>query len=211
MLKAIIFDLDGTLVNSVDFWLSLYKKTAKKVNIELDSKEISKRFGESDVDILLSLIPEEKRKEALDYYYKLKEKEKKKLNLKKFEFVDEVLKKIKERNIKIAIATGNSRDIAELIIKKNGLEKFIDFIVTYEDVKRGKPYPDMILKIIKHFNVKREEVLYVGDSLYDFESARRARVKIGIVLSGVLNRVEAKKLNPDFIFKDIRDVLKVLS
>jgi len=210
MLKAIIFDLDGTLVDSVNFWLSLYKKTTEKLNLKLDEKEIIKRFGESDVDILISLVPKEKREEVIKYYYMLKEKEKKKLNLKKFKFVDDVFKKIKEKKIKIGIATGNSREIAELIIKKNMLEKYIDCLVTYEDVKRGKPYPDMLLKLIKYFNVKKDEVIYVGDSLYDFESARRAKVKICIVLTGVLNKAEAEKLKPDYIFEDIRGILKIL-
>jgi HAD superfamily hydrolase (TIGR01549 family) len=211
MLKAIIFDLDGTLIDSVNFWLSLYKKTAKKLNIKLDEKEVSKRFGEKDVDILISLTPKEKREEAISYFYMLKEREKKRLNLKKFKFVDSVLKKIKEKKIKIGITTGNSKDIAEYIVKKNKLEKYIDYLVTHEDVKRGKPYPDMILKIIKHFKVKKKDVLCVGDSLYDFKAAKRAKVKIGLVLTGVSDKEDVEKLKPNFVFKDIRDVLKLLN
>jgi HAD superfamily hydrolase (TIGR01549 family) len=210
MLKVIIFDLDGTLINSIRFWLSLYKKTAKKFGIKIDEKEVAKRFGQKDVDILISLTPKNKQKEVLEYYHKLKLKEKGNSDLKKFRFVDKVLKELKKRNIKIAIATGNSRDIADLIIKKNKLDKFIDYSVTHNDVKRGKPYPDMLLKIRRYFKIRKKEILCIGDSTYDFKAAKRAGIKTGLVKTGVLNDKEIKKLKPDFIFKDIRDVLKIL-
>lgn len=210
MIKVIIFDLDGTLINSINFWLSLYKKTAKKFGIKINEEKLKKRFGERDVEILISLTPKEKRKDILNYFHKLKLKEGKKKDLKKFRFTKNVLKKIKEKNIKIAISTGNSREIADLILKKNNLSKYVDFSLTNEEVKRGKPYPDMILKIIKYFKVKKSEVLCVGDSIYDFKAARNAKIKIGLVQTGVLDLEEIKKLKPDYIFKDIRDILNIL-
>ncbi len=210
MIKLVIFDLDGTLVDSIDFWLSLYKRTAKKFGVEINDKELKKRFGKKDVDILISLTPKDKQEEVLKYYHKLKREEKESVDLNKFEFVDNVLKNIKDKGMRIAVATGNTRDIAEFVVKKNGLDKYIDYIVAHDDVEKGKPAPDMILKIIEHFGFEKEDVLSVGDAVYDYKAAKNAGVKSGLVRTGVMDREECKECNPDYVFKDIRGVLKLL-
>ncbi|OQX86581.1 MAG: hypothetical protein B6D55_05750 [Candidatus Omnitrophica bacterium 4484_70.2] len=210
MIKLVIFDLDGTLVNSIEFWLSLYKKTVKKFGVEIDEKELKKRFGKKDVDILISLTPKDKQEKILKYYHNLKKKEKNYVDLNKFEYADKVLGKIKRKGIKIAVATGNTKDIAEFIIKKNKLDKYIDYLVTNDDVEKGKPAPDMILKILKHFGLEKKEVLSVGDAIYDYEAAKNAGIKSALVKTGVLDGEECVKCNPDYVFNDIRDILKLL-
>jgi len=208
--KMIGFDLDGTLINSIDVWLDLFKRVLKNFKINAEEREIKNLFGKEYKKIVYSLAPKEKAEEIIE---KIKQERKNNLFLNKFKlfpFTEKVLLNIRKKGIKIATISGNDREMNDFFINKFRLNKMVDFCICAGNVKKGKPEPDMILKVLEFFRIPKKEFIYIGDTSYDVEMGKRARVKTGVVLTGVLDEKEAEKLKPDFIFKDIRGVLKII-
>ena len=95
-------------------------------------------------------------------------------------------------------------------MKNTGFNDFFNYIVTADDVKYGKPYPDTLLKIMKHFKARPSEILYVGDADYDVIMCKRAKVKCVAVMTGKLTRKEAKRLKPFAIVNNVNSVPSIL-
>lgn len=83
------------------------------------------------------------------------------------------------------------------------LEKYFGTVVTALDVKKPKPFPDALLKASERLNVKIKDCAVVGDSIVDVQAGKHAGAKTIAVLSGLFNRDELAKQNPDLIVKDI--------
>jgi len=208
MFKAFIFDLDGTLTDSINIWASLFKKTFKKYNISINEENIKIQFGKPYTEIIEYFVPGDK-KEAIKYF----KTEKDKISIKKFKpfpFVAKTLKQLKQKEMNIAIATGNNNYMINKILEKYNLSKYIDCHICTEEVKKAKPDPEMIFKILKYLKIEKKKSLLIGDSPYDIQMAKNAKIKSCAVLTGVLNKKSAEEIKPDYIFKNIKGVLDLV-
>ena len=86
-----------------------------------------------------------------------------------------------------------------------------DLVVAGDDVKNGKPHPDMLLAALEHFHIEPHEAVYVGDAAADILAAKNAGMASIAVLTGALNRLEAENLNPDYIVEDVTKIHEALS
>jgi HAD superfamily hydrolase (TIGR01509 family) len=177
--EAIIFDLDGTLVDSMWIWKAIDIDFLGKRNMKLPNdlqKSIEgmsftetaiyfkKRF---DLNESLEEIKKEWNELAYDYY---KNKIKLKKNVKK------VLETLKKQGKIIGIGTSNSRMLAELVIKHNGVKEYFDILVTSCDVNKGKPSPDVFLKVAEMLNVEPEKCLVFEDTYAGVKAAINANM-----------------------------------
>ncbi len=177
--EAIIFDLDGTLVDSMWIWKAIDIDFLGKRNMELPNdlqKSIEgmsftetaiyfkKRF---DLNESLEEIKKEWNELAYDYY---KNKIKLKKNVKK------VLEILKKQGKIIGIGTSNSRMLAELVIKHNGVKEYFDILITSCDVNKGKPSPDVFLKVAEMLNVEPEKCLVFEDTYAGVKAAINANM-----------------------------------
>ncbi len=184
IIKGIIFDLDGVLIDSFSAWHKLLnfalKNYGKKI---LTKKEFEKFWGqgmEKDIEILL---PEITLKELQKFYEENFERFAK--YIKVFKETKIVLEKLKEKNLKIAIASNSAPKILSFCIKKAKIEKYIDYYLGASDSIKGKPEPDILLKILELLNLKENEIIFVGDSPFDIEAGKRANVKtVGLGIHG---------------------------
>ncbi|UJG43544.1 MAG: HAD family hydrolase [Candidatus Heimdallarchaeum endolithica] len=177
----IIFDLDGTLVQS-NILYSEIKKELKDLLKGIISKELYEEFVSIPRSILeiLSYIS---KNDSSCFYSKKAWEIVENYEIKGYENAtihDDVLptlKILKEKGATIAILTNNSRKLTDFAMKQFNLNKYVDFVVTRDDVERVKPDPEGIYKIMKKFNRSKEETLFIGDSWLDAESAFNAGVK----------------------------------
>jgi len=153
--KAVIFDLDQTLVDS---------KHLKKLR---DSREWSEVFKNIE-------------------------------SIKPYPLIDEIIKKLKSNNIKIAIVTSSPSGYCEKILKNNSWK--FDCIVAYHDTRNKKPHPEPILMAMKKLNVKPSEVLSLGDRKIDIIASKDAGVYSGACLWDSEEEDEVRAANPDIIF-----------
>lgn len=182
----LIFDLDGTLINSNIAHFNSFIKTFKRNKIIVTSeikKTIKNMYGISSYNILKTLFKKKSEKEI----NKLKELRKKIVckeeieNIKLIPHVKNFLKK-KQKENKLIIATSSDKKFTELILKHFDLLKYFNLILTIDDVKKGKPNPEILNTAIKLIKGKKSEAIFFGDSIYDYESAKNAKIKfIGVL------------------------------
>jgi phosphoglycolate phosphatase-like HAD superfamily hydrolase len=96
----------------------------------------------------------------------------------------------------------NRTDTMSCVLSKNNLNGFFDLVVTALDVKRPKPFPDPIIKILDHFDVNSDNLIYIGDSSLDQEAARSA----GVFFIAYKN----SSLSADFHINSLEEVEDIL-
>lgn len=212
MFKLIIFDLDGVLVNSNNAHIKACRMAVKKAGIKrhITKKEITSHFGESYRVVMKAVMHEEYTPEKLEIAYRHHSELIRSgwflENIRKIPGLRKFLIGLKNKGLRLAIASGNERSFIDRILKHIGINDLFDLIIAAEDVQRSKPNPEMIQKIVKFFNMELEDTLFVGDAKNDILAAKSAGVISAVVLTGVLNKRDAKELNPDFIFRKVTDM-----
>jgi len=174
-LKLIIFDLDGVLINSLPNMVYSWNKVRKKFKINKKFSEYYKHVGLDFYDILENLDIKKKN------FLKIK-KAYSKFSIEKFNKIklySNVKKTLLELNkiAPLAILTSKDKLRTARILKK--LLPEISFKSVQSPTKKFRPKPssDLLLKLISENNVNLEQVLFVGDSIYDYEMAKRSHVK----------------------------------
>lgn len=183
MFEAIIFDFDGTLLDSDKMIVVTFEQLYKiyKPNIVPDKNKLLLFSGPPIKESLLKEFPDANQKEALDNFLKLSE-----INyikyVKPFPYVKEMLTLLKKFNIKTALVTSKARQATDFALKLTSLDGLFDFIICADEVKNVKPDPEGVLLALNHLNVKnKDNVVYIGDSEYDYMTAENAKLKFGFV------------------------------
>jgi phosphoglycolate phosphatase len=205
MIKAIIFDLDQTLINSVDQTLAYYKYLFEYFNIKFPIKKKQRAFyTKSALDNYNTFLKKEvKLKEFLAYREKLTNNYSKYLKLIKLsKNAKEILKFIKKNKIKLAIVTNRGTTIFD-ILKYFRLEHYFDIVIgENKDFKKNKPYAYPINIVLKKFKVKKNEVLYIGDDIVDIQACTNAKIKIALYSN--------KFRGANYYIKDLIEVKKII-
>ncbi len=172
--KLVIFDMDGTLVDSSLTIVNAINYVRSKLSLAPLSREV-----------ILTKVNDPKLNPALffyetdeftpqqeewfsKYYTNNHEKE-----LQLYDGIEELLKELKERGYLLAIATNSYRSSTLESLNHLNILDYFSSIACYDDVGRGKPAPDMLEKNLKDTNVKSEEAIFVGDSERDMIAAKR--------------------------------------
>lgn len=168
--KLIIFDLDGVLIDSIPNMKYALKQTSNSFGFNLSFEKYRKYIGLPFEQImkkmgLKSNIPLIKKKYIFFSNKKIKKIIITKKNIK-------ILRKLKN-NFKLAIFTSKDAKRTKKILSRY---KVFDYVVTSDDVTKGKPDPEGLKKIIKFFNLKKKETIFMGDSFYDYKCAVNAKV-----------------------------------
>ena len=179
MIKAIIFDLDGVLVDAEKIQTKALLVVLSKFKVVPSINEIRKYEGALTEELIKALLGN--RGIETSSIKQLAEKRRKlALRLINSEGVGisegamQLLSRIKNLNLKIAVATAASRTRAELILEKTGIGKYVDILVTGSDVGKGKPNPEIFLLAAKRLKVYPSECLVIEDSENGVVAAKSA-------------------------------------
>ncbi|UII35036.1 phosphonatase-like hydrolase [Fulvivirga ulvae] len=220
-IELVVLDMAGTTLNENNI---VYKTLHKVINqhgysvslkdvLELGAgkekfqaiKDIAQAFP-SDKGEAYEVIFEE-FKERLDEEYE-------KLDVQPTEGTNEFLQFLKANHIKVALNTGYSRRVAQLLIDKLNwqLDEHYDALITADDVVRGRPHADMIFKAMQLLDIRDpKKVLKAGDSAIDIEEGINAKCGITVgVTSGAQTREQLLKANPTYILDKVADIKGLL-
>ncbi|RLG10173.1 hypothetical protein DRN73_08515 [Candidatus Pacearchaeota archaeon] len=192
-INGILFDLDGVLIDSSDAWWFAVNATLKKFGKKKVSKEefLKTYWGPHLRESFRKInLGEDAIEDCNKQYYKFVDK------IKIFPESREVLSILKEeKKLKIGLVTNTPREITLFSLKKFSLLNYFDVIIGGDDVKKGKPDPEMMLKACKLLNIKPKHVALVGDTKSDIIAGRRAGIRLIIGL-GIDNAdIKIKKLD----------------
>jgi len=199
MIKAILFDMDGVLVDSVEAWFKLFNKTLKHFGKkEFTWKHFMKKVWGGPIERDAEEFFETSVDEVIKYYFDNFDYFKR--NLKLFPNVRETLKELKDRNFKIALVTNTPNKQAGKLLDYMKLKDYFDTVVGGDEVKNGKPAPDIMLEACKRLGVSPKDAAVVGDTSADMASAKNANCfSIGFRIDG------DKKID------DLKEVIKYVS
>ncbi len=209
-IELIIFDLDGTLVDAYRAIIRSFNFTMQKLNYpRQDDLTIRRAVGWGDENLLKPFINLKDLRKALLLYrrhHKTALLEYSRL----FPNVESVLRYLKDRGYKLAIASNRPTRFSRILIRHLGLSKYFDYVLCADKLKYGEPHPEILNKIMQRFSLKPGQALYVGDMVIDAEVARRAKVASVIVTTGSSTTREVKKEKPYRIIQKITGLLEVL-
>jgi HAD superfamily hydrolase (TIGR01509 family) len=170
---AILFDLDGVLVDSVDTWLTSLNIALTQFNHKMITRDdfIDNYWGH-DLHNTLNLIGVDQKAAAIcNSLYK------KNLNeVKLYPNVKSTLQKL--NSYKKGLITNTPKIQTNNILKKFDLNKYFDVVITSDDVSYAKPNPEIVLKACKILHVEPENVIMIGDTKSDIEAGKAAGCKI---------------------------------
>ncbi|WP_135609917.1 HAD family phosphatase [Methanococcoides sp. AM1] len=206
MLKVLIFDMDGVLVDSMSYHTEAMQHIFDELGINMDKQDIYDKEGSKTVEIV-SFLLEKEGIDPLDFdvdglIKRYRAEFARILVLKSFREIDECLPILRERFI-LSVVSGADRNIVHDVIGRL-FDGIFDIVLSGEDVENGKPAPDPFLKVAEMLNIDRSDCLVVENAPMGVEAANRA----GMFCVGVPTYVSKESIiNADKIVDDHR-VLK---
>lgn len=185
MKNTVIFDLDGTLLNTLDDLCDSTNRALKEFSLPVRSLDEVRRFVGNGIRLLIErAVPKGTEKELTDKVYDffcIDYKKNMENKTAPYPHIIEMLKEVKDAGFKAAIVT-NKADFAAQTLCKRFFGEYIDVIVGSVPERRNKPYPDGVYFALKCLNSKKEETVFVGDSDVDIKTAKNAELyPIGVL------------------------------
>ncbi len=207
--KAVIFDFDEVLVKSYTDHANAFTLTAKKLGYRINKKELYKRFGKSGKEIIRELLPTLTTKKVKNFINEKEVVYRKTISKKTIPPVkglEELLKFLKEKGIKYAISSSASIKNILIVLQRTRLKKYFKVIVAAEHVKHHKPHPEPLLKAAKLLKTRPTNCIYIGDSIFEMQAARGAKMTSIGILTGIYNSKELRNAGANYIFREINKV-----
>jgi len=201
MLKALIFDVDGVLVDSMPYHADAWKTVLSEVGVHITRQDIYEIEGSNHVGVIQLMFEKAGRTPQPHHFDELPPKKREiffRINkVKVFDDIGKCLNLLKKRYL-LAVVSGADRAIVHSILDRFFPGVF-DAVVTGEDVQHGKPSPEPYLKAVGMLNVQKDECIVIENAPMGVESAKRA----GLYCIAVPTHVEPDKLkNADMVFED---------
>lgn len=178
-LDAVLFDLDGVLVDSIRAWHTAFNDTLKKFGKDsITLEEFKERhWGLSLMDNMEILgLGEKGTKYCREMYTE---------NIDKIEIFPEAKNLLYSIKKKLGLVTSTPETETEIILEKFDLDSFFNVVVTGDDVEETKPSPEPVLKACKLMQIDPRRAVFVGDNISDMEAGRKAGcVVIGLGVEG---------------------------
>jgi HAD superfamily hydrolase (TIGR01549 family) len=212
---AFVFDLDGTLVDSVYQHVLAWREALEREGIELSVWRIHRKIGMSGgllTNVLLRETGGDFTTEKIERLQQLHAEAYKRVarHVRPLPGARELLATLSMAKIPWAIATSGRMETAGPVLETLGVDPSRTPVVTRDQVRFAKPDPDLFLAAAERLNVGVESATVVGDSVWDMLAAQRART-LGIgLLSGGYGREELERAGAYRVFEDPADLLKHL-
>ena len=210
-IKGVLFDLDGTLVNTTPLILESFRHTFKQFGMAVPSdSELVAGFGLPMRTAVTAYMPDEMADEFCDAYRAYQRTRHDEL-IQGIDGVAETLSALKQSGIKMAVVTSKKRPAAIRDLGCYDLVEYFDTIIACDDCAENKPLPGPSLMALKRLGLNGADCLAVGDSPYDLQSARAAGCQTAAVRytsfdwNFILN--EGK---PDYVLNKMTDLLTLI-
>jgi pyrophosphatase PpaX len=208
-ITTILFDLDGTLIDTNEliissflhtleqYYPSQYKREDVLPFLGPTLKETFEKMDETKVDDMIATY----RKYNLEQHDSI---------VTDFPTVLETIQTLKEKGYKIGIVTTKIMDVVQKGLKVTKLDPYFDVIVALDHVEKAKPDPEPIFNALAQLESTPEETIMVGDNYHDILAGKNAGTKTAGVAWSIKGREYLEQYNPDYIFDEMSDLLKVL-
>lgn len=209
--RAILFDLDGTLVDSLELILASYRHTmAHHLGYTPPDEEWLRTMGTPLRAQLASFANSTEQLEAMFRTYIDHNEASHAHMIRPFPGMRQAVSAIKAVGYRLAVVTSKIGDHAMRELRTCRLDGYFDDMVSATDVTRPKPDPQPVLLGLERIGAKADETLMVGDSLFDLQAARAAGVDVAAALWGPFERDRLAEGSPEYWLADVSELLALL-
>jgi pyrophosphatase PpaX len=208
--KGYLFDLDGTLIDSIDLIFRAYRHTAERhLSIRLPDSVWREGLGTPLRQQLSAVTQDPDLIEAMvatyrEYHFAHHEQA-----VKAYPEIVQVVAELAGRGVRLGVVTSKLRAGAERGLAATGLTEFFQTIVSAEDVSRPKPHPEPVETALQRLAVDAGEAVFIGDSPHDIAAGRQAGVATAGVLWGPFAREELARASADFLLESPGEILSL--
>lgn len=209
-IRTILFDLDGTLLDTNELIKASFKHTFDTFNFNFTDEEIKSFNGPPLMDTFTSINPdyaEEMLKTYREYNMKYHDD-----YVEPFPKVVETIKQLKEKQIQMAVVTNKNRQVTDMGLDLTILNKYFtpEKVITIDDLEHPKPHPEAIIKAMGKLNGEAETTLMVGDNYHDINAGHHAGVKTAGVSWSEKGREYLEQFNPTYMIDEMEDLLRLI-
>jgi phosphoglycolate phosphatase-like HAD superfamily hydrolase len=188
MITAAIFDIDGTLVDSVDLhataWQEAFARFGHDVSFEQARSQIGKG-GDQLLPVFLSAAQREDYGDALEEWRGARFRSRYLPMIRPFSAAPELFRRVRDAGLKTAVASSAKREELEIYLEIAGISTLVDQSTSAEDADKSKPAPDIFNVALKKLGVAATDAVAIGDTPYDAQAAGKAGVQtIGMLCGG---------------------------
>lgn len=184
-ISAVVFDLDGTLLRTEHFQWKGWVEALKPLGIRMSARDYYDYTGKSGIlieDMLVKRYSLEigrgsllaKKQHFLEKWFRTE-------NLYWMPYARSAINFFKGKGLKVAVATSSPKEEMHLKLRRAGAEKLFDQSICQDDVKRGKPYPDIYLFACDRLGMAPENCIAFEDTYNGFKSAKDAGLKVAVI------------------------------
>jgi HAD superfamily hydrolase (TIGR01509 family) len=180
-MKAVIFDMDGVIIDSEPIHFEVDIETMKYFGCNISKEDLNTYVGTTNeymyTDIKKKYKLDKSVEEIINYRSELVKRKVIESDLVPIEGIRNLLKALKDKNIPAAIASSSPRDFIEVVVSKFQLEDYFSCILSGEEVENGKPAPDIYVETAKKLGISPEECIVIEDSKNGVLAAKKAGMK----------------------------------
>lgn len=208
-ITTLLFDLDGTLINTNDLIIASFTDTLQHYYPDTYTREDILQFIGPPLFDTFNAIDKERVNEMIDHYRTHNWNNHDTL-VTQYEGVFEAVKALKEAGFKLGIVTTKKRDIALRGLQISGLIDYFEVIVAYDDIERAKPDPEAILKAMQILHSTAKETIMIGDNYHDILGGKNAGTKTAGVAWSEKGRDYLAGFDPDYMLENMLDLLDIV-
>jgi len=209
MIKLVIFDLDGTLIDA-------YQAIEKSLNFTLRAlgyqpvsyNRVRRAVGRGDKNFIAQFVKAADVPKGLAIYRKHH-----RMSLPRYSIVKpqarQTLTELRKRGLKLAVASNRPTEFSAILISHLDMGKYFSMIICADRKRELKPAPYLLKQVLKKFKIPPAEALYVGDMGYDIAAGKNAGVKVVAIEGGSGSRKELAALKPYKIINNLRQLLEI--
>jgi HAD superfamily hydrolase (TIGR01549 family) len=199
--EGLIFDIDGTLTSTNELIFNSFNHIAKKyLDRTFTDNEIITLFGPTE-DVILKELCGKNFEAAKKDYYEYYKSHHNIANL--YRGIKELLDYLKSKGVLLSVFTGKGRQASLITLEELSIINYFDLIVTGDDVANHKPSSEGIMIFVNKYNLKKDEVLMIGDSVSDVKASKEAGIKIASALWDSYAAEIVKNLGSDYYFHSV--------
>jgi len=209
MYRYILFDFDGTLIDSNDIILKSLQETAMKhTGKELDHDALQSILGKP-LAIQMKAI-DESQWEVLDTFYRTYYRAHRDALTKTFEGIKPMLDALKDAGCKMGIVSNKGRSGIHHALEKFELGSYFDAVISSDDVVEKKPKVECVDKALALLSGSPSETLLVGDSIHDIECGKNAGVHTALVGWTIIDRHRIMHLEPEYVIETPNELVNII-
>jgi HAD superfamily hydrolase (TIGR01509 family) len=216
---AVIFDLDGTLIDSIDIYFTIVENALKRLNLPAVSRNQILAAAENEEFKWELVLPQDvlnRKAEIIDEAWAVINEIAPQMfadNLELIQGAGHIVESLSSNGLKIGLVTSTQRQYLETKmqpLKNAGVDNLFDAIITSDDVEKRKPAPDPLITCAQLLDMKPGNCVYVGDTTTDIKAGKAAGMRTIGVLTGFDEYGALEKEDPDAIIENVQNLLEVI-